>query len=156
VSELWTAEEKTIVRKLYKQRNTVAIMAERTNKTQDQIRQFLRTDHRRKDYWSLEERNILKREVTGVHRKLTWKDCERIAALLPARTPSGVRNQITWLKLRANPLRVVEPVNIPEQIWDERDRRANEPRTLTMLLCGDPEPSRSALRQRVPAPTEAV
>lgn len=34
---------------------------------------------------------------------------------------------------------------IPDWIIEERDRRYSEPRTLTMELMGDPEPSRSAL-----------
>ncbi len=34
---------------------------------------------------------------------------------------------------------------IPECVAIDRDRRANEPRTLTMELFGDPPPSRSAL-----------
>lgn len=33
----------------------------------------------------------------------------------------------------------------PAELWDDRDRRLNAPRTLTMIICGDPPYQQSAL-----------
>ena len=40
----------------------------------------------------------------------------------------------------------VTKVHVPEYLWEERDRRANEPASdITASLMGDPKPSRGAL-----------
>ncbi len=41
----------------------------------------------------------------------------------------------------------VHHFEIPESVLDARDHRANEYRSLTQIICGDPAPSRSALNR---------
>lgn len=39
-------------------------------------------------------------------------------------------------------------VNVPDHVWEDRNRRLMAPKSLTARLCGDPEPGRSALERR--------
>lgn len=45
--------------------------------------------------------------------------------------------------------RIVEHVIVPAEVEEDRSRRINEPRTLTMTLFGDPPLSQSALGKRL-------
>ena len=45
---------------------------------------------------------------------------------------------------------VVMGREIPDKLAIEREARFEEPRTITMEFCGDPEPSRSALKRFCP------
>ena len=114
----------------------------------------------RADYWSQEDTEKLALEY---HHMKTWIE---IAALFPGRSVSGVRHRAHKLNLtvgrRYNAGRgrapggpgasagsgsrtIVKKPPIPEQILDDRDRRANEPRTLSQEMFGDPPFSQSAL-----------
>ena len=41
-----------------------------------------------------------------------------------------------------------ETIKVPVRVLEDRDRRASAPRTLSMILCGDPPPGQSALDKR--------
>jgi DNA-binding CsgD family transcriptional regulator len=48
------------------------------------------------------------------------------------------------------PKNVVISPKMPDKLAIEREARLEEPRTITMEFCGDPEPSRSALKRFCP------
>lgn len=90
--------------------------------------------------------------------------------LLRTKSPDEVANQLgitiavleKWVTESRKPRKlainiVTQREEIPEFVIEERDRRYAEPRTLTMILLGDPEPSRSALGKAARSnPTEPV
>lgn len=104
----------------------------------------------------------------GVSRpKRFWTDAEDAIAteLLAADAPEELfLEKIGWSKYRAmqrmdrirtgrvTRMRGVTPtegrVDVPEHVWADAMRRANAPRSLTEILCGDPGPTRSALYQK--------
>ena len=73
--------------------------------------------------------------------------------LFPTRTRDALRNKFKWEKnggahySMGNMPRIATQ-DIPAYVIADREKRSNEPRTLTMMLCGDPPFSQSALGQR--------
>lgn len=105
----------------------------------------------RNDFWTCDEDRRLRKEYS---HDLSWSD---LAKLFPGRTQAGVRHRASKLKLSAGrtqgAVRVIAEARPEpsEQIWLDRDRRSNEPRDITALLCGDPPFSQSALARNAGA-----
>lgn len=98
---------------------------------------------RRQDLWTYDEKNKLRRAC------LRGIKFEEMGDIFPNRSPRSLLEMAKKLQLYSWKTRermaAVVSVAAPISLWEARDARANEPRTLTMEFMGDPPPSRSAL-----------
>ena len=99
----------------------------------------------RADYWTEREMQILRRVFRN--RVPASEFCQ----YLPGRSPKAIKAMaskmglVTWRRVPDLTRTQVSAKTVPEHLLVDRERRASEPRTLTMQLMGDPSPSRSAL-----------
>lgn len=91
----------------------------------------------RDDLWTYEECKILRREY-----RAKPANYDELAKLLPGRTAKAIRTRAALMGLvPRRPAAVRDPIesfSVPSHLLDDRDRRANAPRTITQLLMGDP------------------
>lgn len=88
--------------------------------------------------------------------RIAGKQFKEIACYLPNRTEKGLRRLFSangWTKPKSwmpsrNGIGPVTSVKVDPALLADREKRANEPRTLTAILCGDPPFSQSALGGR--------
>jgi hypothetical protein len=116
-------------------------------------------------YWGVEI-NRSPKPVKGLSRRPTrWtkEELELAARLIAERKPdSEFRKLLGRSKAYAQGCILYHPerlkyvrgtslevrVNVPPHVWEDANRRAAAPRTLSAWICGDPAPGQSALDKR--------